>query len=71
MTPVLQILYRSIIDDSRSVNDTFRIIRVTVVSDATTWSVTYDHHSDNSRGVIYDRNILIIVAILFSVMTSR
>jgi len=50
---------RSIIDDSKSINDTSRVVRITIVSDATTWSVTYDHHSDSSRGVIYDHNIFI------------
>jgi hypothetical protein len=33
-----------------------------MVSDATTWSITYDCHSDDSRGVIYNRNIFIIQA---------
>jgi hypothetical protein len=33
-----------------------------ILGDATTWFFTYDHHSDNSRGVIFDRNILIIQA---------
>jgi hypothetical protein len=32
-----------------------------IISDATTWSVTYDRHSDYSRGVIYYRNIIIII----------
>ncbi len=31
-------------------------------SDATTWNVTYDHHSDSCRGVINNRNIFIIRA---------
>jgi hypothetical protein len=31
-----------------------------IVGDATTWSITYDRHSDNSRGVIYDCNNFII-----------
>ncbi len=51
---------RSVIDDSRTVNDHSRVIRMTILSDPTTWSVTYDHHSYNSRGVIYNRNIFII-----------
>jgi hypothetical protein len=42
---------------SRSINDTFRVIRMTTVGDTTTWSITYDHHSENTRGVIYDYNI--------------
>ncbi len=53
---------RSIIDDSRSVNDTSRIIRIMIVSDATTWSITDDCHSNNSRGVIYNHNIFVIQA---------
>ncbi len=39
---------------SRSINDNSKVI----AGDATTWSVTFD----NSRGVIYDRNIFIIQA---------
>ncbi len=35
---------------------------MTIVSDATTWSVTSERHSDNPRGVIYDRNIFITQA---------
>ncbi len=53
---------RSTIGDSRSIN----VIRIAILSDATKWSVTYDHHSD-------DRNIFIIQASgliwLFSYMT--
>ncbi len=33
-----------------------------IVSDATTWSVTYDRHSDNPRGVICNSNIFITQA---------
>jgi hypothetical protein len=44
---------------SRSINDTFRVIRMTIVGDATTYSIT----SDDSRGVIYDHNNFIIEAI--------
>jgi hypothetical protein len=43
---------------SRSINDTSRVIRMMIVGDATTWSVT----SDNSRGVICDPNVFIIQA---------
>jgi hypothetical protein len=43
---------------SKSINDTSRIIRMMIVGDATTWSVT----SDDSRGVIYNCNIFIIEA---------
>ncbi len=45
---------------SRNVNDTSRVVKMTIVSDATAWRSTFDCHSDNSRGVIYDRNILVI-----------
>jgi hypothetical protein len=55
---------RNIIDDSRSVTYTSRAIRMTVVSDTTTWSITYNRHSDNARGVIYKRNIFIILVTL-------
>ncbi len=44
----------SIIDNSRRINDTSRVVRMMVVSDTTTWSTTYNHHFDNSRGVIKD-----------------
>jgi len=37
---------------------TTRVIRMMIESDATTWSITYDHLSDNARGVIYAHNIL-------------
>jgi hypothetical protein len=30
-----------------------------IVGDATAWSITYDRHSDDSRGVIYNRNTFI------------
>ncbi len=40
--------------------DTSRVIRMTIIGDATTWSITYNCHSDNSIGVIYDGNIFII-----------
>ncbi len=41
---------------SRSIIDTSRVIRMMIVGDAATWSVT----SDNSRGVIYNCNVFII-----------
>ncbi len=37
----------------------------TIIGDATTWSITYDRPSDNSRGVIYNGNIFIIQATAF------
>jgi hypothetical protein len=43
-------------------------------SDAPSCGFTYDHHSDDSRGVIYDRNIFIIQDIWwkkFYVMSSN
>jgi hypothetical protein len=49
---------RSIIKDPRSINDTSRVIRMMIVSDATIWSVTND-----SRVVIYNRNMFITQAI--------
>jgi hypothetical protein len=36
------------------VNDTSRVIIVTIVSDALSCGITYTHHSDKSRGVIYN-----------------
>jgi hypothetical protein len=53
---------RIVIDDSRCVNDNSSVVIMTIASDATTWSLTYDHHSDDSIGVIYFRNIFIIQA---------
>ncbi len=43
---------------SRSTNDTSIVVRMMIVGDATTWSVTYDRLSDNPKGVIYDCNII-------------
>ncbi len=57
---------RSVIDDSRTVNDNSRVIRMTTLSDPTTWSITYDNHSYNSRGVINDCDIFIIQATDYS-----
>ncbi len=44
---------RSVIDDSRSINDTSRVVRMTNLS---------GRHSDDSKGVIYKRNIFMIQA---------
>jgi len=41
------VFFRSVIGNSRSIDYTSRVIRMTILSDATTWSVTYDHHSDD------------------------
>jgi hypothetical protein len=35
---------------------------MTIIGAATTWSVSYDFHSDDPRLVIYDRNVVIIHA---------
>ncbi len=43
---------------SRSVNDNSKVVRMTIVSDATTCSVNFE----NSKGVVYDRNFFIIQA---------
>jgi hypothetical protein len=32
-----------------------------MASDATTWSVNYNHHSDDSRGVIYAPRVIIML----------
>jgi hypothetical protein len=50
----------SITDDSGNVNDTSRVVRMMIISDAITWSIPYDCHSDDFRGVIYDQDIFII-----------
>jgi hypothetical protein len=42
---------------STSVNDTYRVVSMTVIGDATTWSFTYDRHSDDTIGVIYYCNM--------------
>ena len=35
---------KSTIDDSTIMNDTSRVIRMMIISDATTWSIAYDHN---------------------------
>ncbi len=45
---------------SRIINDTSRVIRVTIVVDATTRSITYYRHSDDSEVIIYDCKIVVI-----------
>ncbi len=40
---------------SKSINDTSTVVRMTMVGDTTTWSIT----SDDSIGVIYHHNIFI------------
>jgi hypothetical protein len=34
------------------VNEPSRVIRMTIMGDAPSCGITYDHHSDDSRGVI-------------------
>jgi hypothetical protein len=34
------------------VNETSRVVRLTILSDASSCGVTYNHHSDDSRAVI-------------------
>jgi hypothetical protein len=34
---------------SRRVHDTSRVVGMMIIGDATTWSVTYECHSDNLR----------------------
>jgi hypothetical protein len=38
--------------------DTFRVVRMTIVSDASSYGITYDCHSDNSRGVTYVSRVI-------------
>jgi hypothetical protein len=35
-----------------------------IIGDTTTWSIAHDHHSDDSRGVIYDHNIFNSIIII-------
>ncbi len=35
-------------------------VRMMIISDDTTCGIAYHHHSDNSRGVIYDPYIFMI-----------
>ncbi len=39
-----------------------RVVTMTIISDATTWSIIYDRQSNDSRGVIYDHKTFIIPA---------
>jgi hypothetical protein len=43
---------RSVSENFIRINGTSRLVKVTILSDATTWSVTYACHSDISVGVI-------------------
>ncbi len=36
-----------------TVNDTSRVVIMMILTDAPSWSNTYNYHSDDSRGVIY------------------
>ncbi len=47
------------------------VIRMAIICDATTWTVTYDHHSDNSKSVIHDRNIFVTKLTVLSVSQVR
>ncbi len=38
---------KMVIDDSCSVNAP--VVKMMIISDATTWSITYNHHSDNQN----------------------
>ncbi len=40
------------------VNDTSRVVRMAIVSDAPMRGITYDRHSDNSRGAIYAPRVI-------------
>ncbi len=42
---------------SESINDTSGVVGIRIIGDATTWSVTYNRHSDNSRVIVYNRNL--------------
>jgi hypothetical protein len=47
---------------SRSVNDTSRVVRMTIVGDAAIWSVTYDRNFGDPKDVIYNCHIFIVQA---------
>jgi hypothetical protein len=49
---------------SRSVNDTSRVVKLTIIGDATTWSITYDCRSGDPKDVIYNCQIFIVQASL-------
>jgi len=54
---------KEILSNSRSLDKlkyTF-VVRMTIIGDDTAWSVTYDRHSDDSRVVVYDRNLFVTV----------
>ncbi len=51
---------------SRSINATSGAIKITIVGDATTWSIT----ADNSSGVIYDIEIFIISGCRYAMQLS-
>ena len=40
------------------VNDTFRVIRMMIISDALSCGITYDGHSDDCRGVTYAPRVI-------------
>ncbi len=58
-------------DDSESIIGISRVARMAIVNDTTTWSIIYGCHSDNSRVVIYDRNIFMIQATAFAACTPN
>ncbi len=60
----------SVIDESRSINNTSRVIRMAFISDVTDMSIPYDRHSDDYRGVISDHNFIIVQAIVLKGTTS-
>ncbi len=35
---------------------------IMIIIDIQSYGVTYDHHSDDSRGIIYDQNMFIVQA---------
>ncbi len=46
---------------SMIINDTSRVIRMTVTGNAATWSITYNCYSDNFKVLIYDHMFIIQV----------
>ncbi len=58
-----------IIKNITIVNGTPRVVRMTIVSDAPSCGVIYDHHSDDSRGVFYTHRVVNFCILLSIVHT--
>jgi hypothetical protein len=45
--------YRSITDNSRSINGTYRVVRMTIIGNGKTWSFTHNCHSDDASEAVF------------------